>query len=46
MTVTFKSMGNSSEVMITHDRFPDEKTATDHELGWTNCLDTLELMYS
>jgi uncharacterized protein YndB with AHSA1/START domain len=41
VTVTFNALGDSTEVVISHDRFPDEKTAKDHEMGWSSCLDKL-----
>ncbi|NNE45187.1 MAG: SRPBCC domain-containing protein [Rhodothermales bacterium] len=46
VTVTFNSLGDSTEVVILHERFPDEKTATDHEMGWTSCLDKLEGLFA
>jgi uncharacterized protein YndB with AHSA1/START domain len=42
VTVTFSEVGDSTEVEIAHDRFVDEKTASDHEQGWTSCMDKLE----
>lgn len=46
VTVTFHRVGESTEVVVLHDRFADEKTAADHEMGWTSCLDKLEQLYS
>lgn len=46
VTVTFTSLGDSTEVVVEHDRFADEKTATDHEMGWTSCISNLERLFA
>ena len=45
VTVTFNSLGDSTEIVILHERFPDEKTAKDHEMGWSSCLNKLEGLF-
>ncbi len=41
VTVEFRQMGDSTEVVLTHERFPTEKARDDHNRGWTGCLDRL-----
>ena len=45
VTVTFNPIGESTEVVVQHERFVDEKTATDHEMGWASCLSRLEALH-
>jgi uncharacterized protein YndB with AHSA1/START domain len=41
VTVEFRQVGDSTEVVLTHERFPTEKARDDHNRGWTGCLDRL-----
>ena len=42
VTVTFRDLSReSTEVTVTHERFPSEKIADDHARGWAGCLDRL-----
>ena len=41
VTVEFREVGDSTEVVLTHERFPTEKTRDDHNRGWSGCLDRL-----
>ena len=41
VTVEFRAMGNSTEVVLTHELFPNEKARQDHDKGWNSCLDRL-----
>lgn len=42
VTVEFKKVGgNSTEVVLTHERFPDQARAVRHEQGWTQLLNLL-----
>ena len=45
VTVEFNDVGGSTEVVITHELFPDAKARDDHERGWSSCLNRLEGMY-
>jgi uncharacterized protein YndB with AHSA1/START domain len=42
VTVEFRQVGDSTEVVLTHERFPTEKARDEHNRGWTGCLDRLE----
>ncbi|MGA9028597.1 MAG: SRPBCC domain-containing protein [Steroidobacteraceae bacterium] len=39
VTVCFEVDGAATEVIVTHERIPDEAARTSHERGWTGCLD-------
>ena len=41
VTVEFREVGDSTEVVLTHERFPTEKARDDHNRGWSGCLDRL-----
>jgi uncharacterized protein YndB with AHSA1/START domain len=41
VTVEFLKVGNSTEVLLTHEFFPTEKARDDHSRGWNGCLDRL-----
>lgn len=42
VTVEFRDQGGSTEVVLTHERFPNAEAKSGHEDGWTSCLDRLE----
>jgi len=41
VTVRFERDGDATEVIVTHERIPDERTSEMHERGWRECLDGL-----
>jgi uncharacterized protein YndB with AHSA1/START domain len=41
VTVRFQPKGNSTEVVVTHERIADEAARVSHEQGWFGCLDGL-----
>jgi uncharacterized protein YndB with AHSA1/START domain len=41
VTVCFETHGTATEVVVTHERIPDESARTSHERGWIGCLDGL-----
>ena len=42
VTVEFNDLGGSTEVVLTHDLFPNAEARTGHEQGWESCLNRLE----
>jgi uncharacterized protein YndB with AHSA1/START domain len=42
VTVEFRNLGGSTEVVLTHEFFPNEKARDAHNMGWNGCLDHLE----
>ena len=43
MTVEFIDRGNSTELILTHVRLPNEDQRLKHAEGWKGCLDYLEI---
>ena len=41
VTVEFHDRGSSTEVVLTHELFPNEKARQDHQKGWSSCFDKL-----
>ena len=41
VTVEFRDLGKSTEVVVTHELFPSAKVRDDHNRGWSGCLDRL-----
>ena len=41
VTVEFRDLGDATEVVLTHELFPNEKVRDDHNTGWSSCLDRL-----
>ena len=39
--VDFRARGNSTEVILTHERFPNAKARDQHTMGWNGCFDRL-----
>ena len=46
ITVSFVPVTGGTEVTMIHSGLPTEKSVTDHEGGWTSCLDKLEKLYA
>jgi len=46
ITIEFKAVEGGTEVTMVHSGLPDEKSVTDHEHGWTSCLNRLEGMHA
>lgn len=44
VTVEFNDLGESTEVVLTHELFPSAEAKAGHEEGWTSCLNRLERM--
>ncbi len=41
VTVEFREVGDSTEVELTHERFPNAEERDKHNEGWVGCLDQL-----
>ncbi len=46
VTVEFRDRGDSTELVLTHERFPSEGARDEHKKGWGGCLDRLEKLVS
>lgn len=46
VTVEFSDKGGSTEVVLTHERFPNGEAKEAHEQGWGSCLNRLEGMFT
>ncbi|MEE9518624.1 MAG: SRPBCC domain-containing protein [bacterium] len=42
VTVEFSDLGGSTEVVLTHELFPNEQARDKHNEGWSGCLERLE----
>jgi uncharacterized protein YndB with AHSA1/START domain len=42
VTVSLRAVGDSTELTLTHERFPDVDTRDQHAQGWAGCLTLLE----
>ena len=42
VTLTFRAVGDETEVTLIHDRFPSEASRAGHEGGWTSILQALD----
>jgi len=42
VTVEFREAGGGTELLLTHERFPDKETCDHHGEGWKITLDSLE----
>jgi uncharacterized protein YndB with AHSA1/START domain len=42
VTVTFRDLGNATEVTLTHERFANLEATEAHTYGWTISLETLD----
>ncbi len=41
VTVAFEAVGDETDVVITHEKIPDQPTRDDHAMGWNGCFDGL-----
>lgn len=41
VTIEFFERGGSTEVILTHEKFPSDAARDEHNKGWTGCLDRL-----
>ena len=41
LTISIEPSDGGTELMLTHENFPDEASRDDHERGWTDCLSRL-----
>lgn len=39
VTVEFIDKGEATELVLTHERFPNAETASKHNQGWSGCID-------
>ena len=46
VSVEFRSVGDATEVILTHDRFPVVDATKGHNEGWTSCLNRLEGLFA
>lgn len=46
ITVEFRAVDGGTEVIMVHSGLPDEQSVTEHEGGWTSCLNRLEGLYA
>ncbi len=46
VTVEFIDKGGATEVVLTHEQFPDEHMRDEHQGGWVGCLDGLERLFA
>lgn len=46
ITVEFEPDGDGTRVVMVHDLFPTADVATEHEQGWTSCLNRLEALFA
>lgn len=41
VTVELRALGDSTELVLTHERFPNLKARDQHETGWNGCFEQL-----
>lgn len=46
VTVLFNEHPEGTELIITHERFPDQPIRDMHLMGWGGCLDKLETLFN
>ncbi len=46
VTVEFNELGESTEVVLTHEMFPNVEAKVSHEEGWNSCLNRLERLFN
>ena len=42
VTIDFNAIGNSTEVVMTHEKLPTMESRDQHEKGWIGCMSKLE----
>ena len=45
VTVEFRDQGSSTEVILTHERFPNAELRDKHNQGWSGCMGRLEKLF-
>jgi uncharacterized protein YndB with AHSA1/START domain len=45
VTVEFTDLGETTDVVLTHELFPTTEAKASHEQGWTSCLNRLEQLF-
>ena len=45
VTVEFNDLGDATEIVLTHELFPNAEARDDHDQGWVSCLNRLEGMF-
>ena len=45
VTVEFNDLGDSTEVVLSHELFPNVEAKAGHEEGWVSCLNQLEQLF-
>ncbi len=45
VTVEFKDVGGATEIVLVHERMPNEEARNGHEQGWTSCLNRFEGLF-
>ncbi len=45
VTVEFNEMGDATEIVLTHERFPSSEARDSHDQGWVSCLNRLEAVF-
>jgi len=45
VTLLFRDLGSSTELVLTHERLPDATTRDSHTDGWKGCLANLEKLF-
>ena len=46
VTVEFIDKNGATEVILTHERFPDVHMRDEHEGGWVGCLESLDRLFA
>ena len=46
VTVEFHDRDGATEVVLSHDFFPDAEITGKHDEGWTSCLNRLEKVFT
>jgi uncharacterized protein YndB with AHSA1/START domain len=41
LTISIEPSADGTDLVLTHENFPDEESRANHELGWTDCLSRL-----
>jgi uncharacterized protein YndB with AHSA1/START domain len=41
LTISIQPSADGTDLVLTHENFPDEESRANHELGWTDCLSRL-----